>query len=57
MKKNVLVFGLISGLVVSVVMGINMVIMHNSANADHGSGSMVIGYLIMLVAFPSFLLQ
>ena len=51
MKKNVLVFGLISGLVVSVVMGINMVIMHNSTNADHGSGSMVIGYLIMLVAF------
>jgi Protein of unknown function (DUF4199) len=51
MKKNVLVFGLISGLVVSIVMGINMVIMSKSANADHGAGSMVIGYLIMLVAF------
>jgi riboflavin transporter FmnP len=51
MKKNVLVFGLISGLVVSVVMGLNLVIMNNNPNADHGAGSMVIGYLIMLVAF------
>jgi Protein of unknown function (DUF4199) len=51
MKKNVLVFGLISGLIVSVVMGINMVIMHNRPDADHGAGSMLIGYLIMLLAF------
>ncbi|TWI81674.1 uncharacterized protein DUF4199 [Lacibacter cauensis] len=51
MKKNVLVFGLIAGLVVSLFMGISMTVMYNSPKADHGVSSMVIGYLSMLVAF------
>lgn len=51
MKKNVLVFGLISGLVVSTLMAISMVTMYNNPDAGHGGGSMIIGYLSMLVAF------
>lgn len=51
MKKNVLVFGLISGLIVSTLMAISMVTMYNNPDAGHGGGSMVIGYLSMLVAF------
>jgi uncharacterized membrane-anchored protein len=51
MKKNVLVFGFIAGLVVSLFMGISMTMMYNNPNADHGVSSMVIGYLSMLVAF------
>ncbi|RXK60585.1 DUF4199 domain-containing protein [Lacibacter luteus] len=51
MKKNVLVFGLIAGLVVSLFMGVSMTVMYNNLNADHGVSSMVIGYLSMLVAF------
>jgi hypothetical protein len=51
MKKNVLVFGLISGLIVSTLMAISMVTMYNNPDAGHGGGSMIIGYLSMLVAF------
>lgn len=51
MKKNVLVFGLISGLVVSTLMAISMVTMYNNPDTGHGGGSMIIGYLSMLVAF------
>ena len=51
MKKNVLVFGLISGFVVSTLMAISMVTMYNNPDAGHGGGSMIIGYLSMLVAF------
>jgi heme/copper-type cytochrome/quinol oxidase subunit 2 len=50
MKKNVLVFGLISGFVVSVIMGFNMIMMSKDPNADHGTGTMMIGYLIMLIS-------
>ncbi len=51
MKKSVLVFGLISGLIVSALMAISMIYMYNNPNANHGAGSMVVGYLSMLVAF------
>ena len=51
MKKNVLVFGLISGLVVSTIMAISMIYMNNNPEAKMGAGSMIIGYLSMLVAF------
>ena len=51
MKKNVLVFGLISGLVVSTIMAISMIYMNNNPEAKMGIGSMIIGYLSMLVAF------
>ena len=51
MKKNVLVFGLIAGLVVSVFMGASMIYMNNNSDASHGTSSMVVGYLSMLIAF------
>ncbi|MEJ8841999.1 DUF4199 domain-containing protein [Lacibacter sp. H375] len=51
MKKNVLVFGLIAGLLVSVFMGASMIYMSNNSNAAHGTSSMVVGYLSMLIAF------
>lgn len=51
MKKNVLVFGFISGLVVSIIMTISMIYMSKNPDAGHGAGSMIIGYLSMLVAF------
>ena len=51
MKKNILVFGLIAGLAVSLFMGISMTVMYNNPGADHGVSSMLIGYLSMLVAF------
>lgn len=51
MKKNVLVFGFISGLVVSAIMSISMIYMANNPELKAGSGSMIIGYLSMLIAF------
>ena len=51
MKKNVLVFGLISGAVVSLTMAISMITMSKTHKCEMGTGSMVIGYLSMLVAF------
>lgn len=51
MKKNVLVFGLISGAVVSIIMSISMITMSKNPDANHGASSMIIGYLSMLVAF------
>lgn len=51
MKKNVLVFGLIAGVVVSVTMAIGMITLSKTHKCEMGNGSMVIGYLSMLVAF------
>ncbi len=51
MKKNVLVFGIISGLVISIFMSISMISMSKNPQADHGVNSMLIGYLSMLIAF------
>lgn len=51
MKKNVLVFGLISGLVVSTVMSISMLTINNNPEIELGNTSMIVGYLSMLVAF------
>ena len=51
MKKNVLVFGSIAGLIVSILMAISMITMYNNPGIGHGGGSMIIGYLSMLVAF------
>ncbi|MCW3102272.1 MAG: hypothetical protein JWO09_712 [Bacteroidetes bacterium] len=48
MKKNVLVFGLISGLVVSVLMIVLMIFNNNHADYDM---SMLLGYTSMLAAF------
>jgi hypothetical protein len=51
MKKNVLVFGIISGLVISIFMSISMISMSKNPQAEYGMNSMVIGYLSMLIAF------
>ena len=51
MKKNVLVFGLISGLVVSTIMSISMLTINNNPQIELGNTSMIVGYLSMLVAF------
>jgi hypothetical protein len=48
MKKNVLVYGLISGLIISVLMAINLAMCSKSGDFDN---SIVIGYASMLVAF------
>lgn len=48
MKKNILVYGLIAGLIVAVLMGINVALCVNSGNFD---SSMIIGYATMLIAF------
>lgn len=52
MKKNVLVFGLISGVVVSIIMSIGMITLKGDSGAQLGSSFMMaIGYLSMLVSF------
>ncbi|RYY31330.1 MAG: DUF4199 domain-containing protein, partial [Sphingobacteriaceae bacterium] len=48
MKKTVLVFGLIAGLVVSVLMGANLILCYNKSNFE---GNILLGYATMLVAF------
>lgn len=51
MKKNVLVFGLISGLIVSTLMSISMIYMSKHPELEAGTGAMIVGYLSMLIAF------
>lgn len=51
MKKNVLVFGLISGAVVSTIMAFSMIYMSKHPELEAGTGSMIVGYLSMLIAF------
>ncbi|HMQ80169.1 MAG TPA: DUF4199 domain-containing protein [Ignavibacteria bacterium] len=52
MKKNSLVFGLISGVIISTFMGISMAIIScGSGDADGGTSSMIIGFSAMAVAF------
>jgi hypothetical protein len=52
MKRNILVYGAISGFIISVFMGISMAIMScGSTDADGGTTSMIIGFSAMAVAF------
>ncbi|MCE3278095.1 MAG: hypothetical protein K0S44_286 [Bacteroidetes bacterium] len=52
MKRNILVFGTISGVIISVFMGISMAIMNcGSGDADGGTTSMIIGFSAMAAAF------
>jgi hypothetical protein len=52
MKKNSLVFGIISGVIISAFMGVSMAIMScGSGDMDGGSTSMLIGFSAMAVAF------
>lgn len=48
MKRNVLVFGTIAGLIISVFMFVSMLFFSNSSDF---SGSMLVGYASMLIAF------
>lgn len=48
MKKNVLIYGLISGLIVAALMAVTLVICINSNNFE---GSIWLGYATMLIAF------
>jgi hypothetical protein len=48
MKKNIIIYGLISGLVVSILMAVNVSMCSKSGNFD---SSVVIGYATMLIAF------
>ncbi len=51
MKRPVLIYGLISGAVISAFMSISMIVMSKDPNMEHGTSSMVIGYLAMLISF------
>ncbi len=48
MKKNILIYGLIAGLIVSALMAVNVTMCSNSGNFD---SSMWLGYASMLIAF------
>lgn len=48
MKRNVIVFGLISGLIIAVLMVCTTIICYN--NPDY-TGNMVMGYTSMILAF------
>ncbi len=52
MKRTILVFGIISGAIVSTFMAASMAIMGcGSGDMDGGTGSMIIGFTAMAVAF------
>jgi hypothetical protein len=52
MKRNILVFGTISGVLIATFMAISMALMARSTDeSGHGEGDMVIGFSAMAVAF------
>ena len=51
MKRTVLVFGLFAGLIVATTMGIFMSICYKDPATSMGTGSMIIGFLSMIIAF------
>ena len=52
MKRNSIVFGIIAGVIISTFMGISMAVMGcGSGDKDGGTGSMIIGFSAMAVAF------
>ncbi len=51
MKKTILVFGAISGVIISTFMAISMAIMSGSSTHESGNTSMIIGFSAMAVAF------
>jgi hypothetical protein len=52
MKKNILVFGTISGVIVSTFMAISMALMASTnSDMEGATGGMIIGYVSMAVAF------
>ena len=51
MKRNSLVFGIIAGVIVSTFMAVSMAVMSCDSTSGHGTGSMIIGFSAMVVAF------
>ncbi len=51
MKRNILVFGGISGALVATFMGISMAMMAGTGEHSSGNGSMIVGFASMVVAF------
>lgn len=52
MKKSIIVFGVISGVIISTFMAVSMAVMScGSGAADGGRSSMIIGFSAMVVAF------
>ena len=48
MKRNIIIYGLIAGAIVTILMAINVSMCINSGNYD---GSILVGYATMLIAF------
>jgi Protein of unknown function (DUF4199) len=48
MKKNILTYGLISGLIISALMAVNLTLSSNSGDFDN---SILVGYASMIIAF------
>src|SRR5664279_112641 len=52
MKRDILVFGIISGVIISAFMAISMAVVSGGSGAtDGGTGRMIIGFSAMAVAF------
>ena len=51
MKRQIIVFGLLSGLIVSTLMAISMLALYKGYMTHAGAGSMIIGYTSMILAF------
>ncbi len=51
MKRNILVFGSISGVIVATFMAISMAMMAGTGEHSSGNGGMIIGFASMVVAF------
>lgn len=51
MKRNALLFGVISGLIASTFMAISMAVMGCDSEKESGNGGMIMGFAGMIVAF------
>ena len=52
MKKNILVFGAIAGIIISTFMAISMAVMScGTGDTDGGTGRMIIGFTAMAISF------
>ncbi|MDB5251420.1 MAG: hypothetical protein JWP27_589 [Flaviaesturariibacter sp.] len=51
MKRIVLTYGLIAGLIVSAFMATSMLTLAGDASFEHGATAMIVGYLGMLISF------
>lgn len=58
MKKNIIIYGLLSGVIISILMALNVSLAINSGNFDNslwlGYGSMLIGFLLIFIAIKNY---